>query len=46
MENNISEIQQSMISEVASNLGDIADQIGFVLALGSDEAIGIRIPTC
>ncbi|MFO0117882.1 MAG: hypothetical protein ACK521_09825 [bacterium] len=35
-----------MISEVASNLGEVADQIGFVLALGADEAIGIRIPTC
>jgi hypothetical protein len=44
--NSNSEVQQSMISEVASNIGEVVEQIGFVIALGVDEAIGIRIPTC
>jgi hypothetical protein len=37
---------QYEVSEIASNLGDVENQIGFVLALSSDEAIGICIPSC
>ena len=33
-------------SEQASNLGDIDDQIGFVLCLDHEQAVGITIVSC
>ena len=41
-----SEVSLGAGSEQASNLGDIEDQIGFVLCLDHDQAIGITIMTC
>ena len=38
--------QVSLGSEQASNLGDIEDQIGFVLCLDHEQAIGMTILTC
>ena len=33
-------------SEQVSNLGDITDQIGFVLCLDHEQAVGITVATC